>query len=69
MDSIADPGLLLHFGEIMKTLTGNTLAKEYAKNHPLSKKNPGKVHGCYDGGGWITIHGNNLEPHPDLKAQ
>lgn len=27
----------------------------------------GKVHGMYDGGGWITVTGNNLEPHPDMK--
>lgn len=29
----------------------------------------GKVYGMYDGGGWITITGNNLLPHPDMKAQ
>ena len=50
----------------MTKLTGQRLATEYARRHPLSEKNPGKVSGCYVGGGWIEISGSGLEPHPDM---
>lgn len=54
----------------MKTrlLSGVRLAKEYARTHPLSESNPGKVHGYYLGGGWISLSGSGLKPHPDMVA-
>jgi hypothetical protein len=50
----------------MKTLTGAALAKEYARTHPLSEQNPGKVWASYEGGGWIELRGEGLRSHPDL---
>jgi hypothetical protein len=53
----------------MSKLTGNALAKEYARTHPLSEANPGKVWATYEGGGWIELRGEGLKPHPDLAGQ
>ena len=49
----------------MKRLTGQKLAKAYA----ILFDYLGDVHGSYDGGGWITVCGYGLRPHPDLSAQ
>lgn len=45
------------------------LANEYAHVLGRSMNQPeGLVWGCYSGGGWIEVRGDNLEPHPDLAA-
>lgn len=46
-------------------LTAEQLAKAVAQTYAYL----GKVCATYDGGGWIVITGNNLEPHPDMKDQ
>jgi hypothetical protein len=44
-------------------LAGQDLANAYAATF----KYLGKVWAHYDGGGWISLCGNSLEPHPSLK--
>lgn len=58
----------------MKKLTGQALADAFAKTYRLWKmpgiRQPryiGKVWASYDGGGWITLRGEGLRAHPDLR--
>ena len=44
-------------------LTGQNLADAFA----IIYRYLGKVWAQYDGGGWIVLRGEGLEPHPDLK--
>ncbi len=44
-------------------LTADQLATAVAQTYAYL----GKVWAHYDGGGWIVIRGENLEPHPDMK--
>lgn len=46
-------------------LTGQALADAYAATY----RHLGKVWASYDGGGWITLRGEKLKPHPSMAAQ
>jgi hypothetical protein len=48
-------------------LTPEQLAKAVAQTYAYLEGDTGKVHGSYDGGGWITVTGHNLPAHPDLR--
>lgn len=49
------------------TEAGAELARVYAKEHPLSQENPGKVWGYYDKEeDCIVIQGEGLKPRDDM---
>ena len=47
-------------------LRGQALAEAYAATF---SRYGGTISASYDEGGWITVHGTGLKPHPDLAAQ
>lgn len=53
----------------MNRLNPAGIAILYAAGHPLARSNPGKVWATYDGGGWIRLRGEGLEPMPALRKQ